>query len=85
MTPTLAEQQLNLAIAMLQTVEDYDAVINDAFDDGCHTLFKGCVLQAFTRAVMRRHPAIAQGVADSYHQFLYLNFEPLDVIGLQFE
>ena len=86
MTPlTVQEIELHNAMVQIESVEDYEAVLQEAFGDGSYTLFKGSVLQTFTCALMRMKPDIAQGIGDAYHRFLFLNFDAQFVIGLLLE
>jgi hypothetical protein len=82
MTPTHVEKQLHEAMHMLSTVEEYEAVIQEMFDEQSYTLFRGSVLYAFTRALMKILPLIAPEIRESYHTFLCEHFDPLYVTGL---
>jgi hypothetical protein len=70
------------AMETLTNVSDYETVINDMFDECSYTLFRGTILYAFTKSLMRMQPRIADEVAEVYHNFLFLNFEPLLVVNL---
>ena len=77
MTPTQVENQLQDAMLMLTTVEEYEDVVSEIFDECSYTLFRGVILYAFTRALIKVQPQIQQGITDSYHYFLDLHFDPL--------
>ena len=82
MTTNQVETKLVAAMALLNSVEQFQGVMTSMFEDGTYSLARGCVLWVFTHMMMDMHRDVAEALALAYTNFIQEHFDPMDVPAL---